>query len=158
MGMNAIAPRLLARFGFRKILVVNTVLIGCTITLYALVAPGTPAWLIATLGLLTGSLNSMQFTAVNSMAYADIAPEQAARASTLASTFQQMSISFGLACGSMVAAFSLGGLPQTDQMAVASALHHAFLTLACVTVLSSIAFWGLRPEDGESVSKGRAAA
>lgn len=158
MAMKAIAPRMLARYGFRRILVLNTVLIGCTIGLYALVVPGTPVWMIVPLGLLMGLFNSLQFTCMNSMAYADIAPEQAARASTLASTFQQMSMSFGLACGSLVTAFYLGGLSQADHVAVAAALHHAFLTLAVLTAVSSIAFWALRPDDGESVSKGRSAA
>ena len=38
-------------------------------------------------------------------------------------------MSFGLACGSLVAAWYLGDLPQTDRVAVTQALHHAFLTL-----------------------------
>ena len=155
MLMKTLAPRMLARYGFRRILVVNTVLIGCTIALYALIVPGTPVWMIVPLGLLMGLFNSLQFTSMNSMAYADVAPEQAARASTLASTLQQMSMSFGLACGSLVTAFYLGDVPQTDRAAVASALHHAFLTLAGLTLVSSLAFWGLKPDDGEVVSKGQ---
>jgi hypothetical protein len=37
---------------------------------------------------------------------------------------------------------------------VTSALHNAFVALSVVTILSSLAFWGLRREDGESISKG----
>ncbi len=75
-------------------------------------------------------------------------------ASTLASSMQQMSMSFGLACGSLVAAWYLGGLPQTDQAAVTRALHYAFMTLGGLTLLSSVSFWTLRATDGENVSKG----
>ena len=71
---------------------------------------------------------------------------------------QQLSMSFGLACGSLVAGWYLGDMPQTDKLMVSSALHHAFLTLAGVTILSSLAFWGLRFDDGESISKGGARA
>ncbi len=39
-------------------------------------------------------------------------------------------------------------------MAVTSALHHAFLTLAGLTLVNSLSFLPLRPHDGESVSKG----
>jgi hypothetical protein len=39
---------------------------------------------------------------------------------------------------------------------VTGALHHAFLTLGAVTMLSSLSFWALRPGDGDSVSKGAA--
>jgi hypothetical protein len=65
-----------------------------------------------------------------------------------------MSMSFGLACGSLIAGWYLGDLPQTDRAAVTSALHYAFLTLGGLTMLSSLSFWTLRPTDGESVSRG----
>jgi hypothetical protein len=78
------------------------------------------------------------------MTYADIEPVDSSMASTIGSSLQQMALSFGLACGSLVAAWYLGALPQSDQLAVTSALHHAFLTLGVVTMLSSIFFWTLK--------------
>ena len=90
------------------------------------------------------------------MAYADIKASDASMASTLASSVQQISMSFGLACGSMVTAWFLGSLPQSDQAAVTSALHHAFLLLGVITIISSLSFWTLRAGDGESVSRGQA--
>jgi len=154
MGMKIIAPRVLARFGYRRILIVNTVMIGCVISLFSLVNPATPIALIVLLGLSMGFFNSLQFTSMNSMAYADIDTPDSSMASTIASSLQQMSMSFGLACGSLIAGWYLGDLPQTDRVAVTTALHHAFLTLAGLTILSSLSFWSLRPGDGESVSRG----
>ena len=61
-------------------------------------------------------------------------------ASTIASSMQQMSLSFGLAAGSLVTGWFLGGLPQNDQLAVTSALHYAFVTLGVLTLLSSLSF------------------
>lgn len=75
-------------------------------------------------------------------------------ASTLASSMQQLSMSFGLAAGSLVAAWFLGEVPQTDGAKVTEALHHAFLALAAITIVSSVSFWSLRPTDGEAVSRG----
>jgi len=89
------------------------------------------------------------------MAYADIDGSDSSMASTIASSLQQMSMSFGLACGSLITGWYLGGLPQTDQLAVTRALHYAFLTLGGLTILSSLTFWTLRAEDGESISKAR---
>ena len=63
-------------------------------------------------------------------------------------------MSFVLACGSLVTAFYLGGLPQSDAAALVAALHGAFLTLAVLTLVSSLSFWRLQPNDGESISKG----
>jgi MFS family permease len=154
MGMKIIAPRVLARFGYRRVLTVNTVMIGVVISLFSLVNPTTPIALIVLLGLFMGFFNSLQFTSMNSMAYADIDPPDSSMASTIASSLQQMSMSFGLAWGSLIAGWYLGDLPQTDRMAVTTALHHAFLTLAGLTILSSLSFWSLRPGDGESVSRG----
>ena len=73
-------------------------------------------------------------------------------ASTIASSFQHISMSFGLAFGSLVTAWYLGPLAQSDPFAVTTALHHAFLTLGGLTIVSSLSFWTLRPTDGESVS------
>ena len=66
---------------------------------------------------------------------------------------QQMSMSFGLACASLVTAYFLGRLPQSSHEMVTRALHHAFLALSALTILSSLSFWALRPRDGESVSR-----
>ncbi len=154
MGMKLIAPRMLARFGYRRILIVNTAMIGGVISLFSLVGPATPITLIVLLGLAMGFFNSLQFTSMNSMAYADIDTPDSSMASTITSSLQQLSVSFGLAGGSLIAGWYLGDLPQTDRMAVTTALHHAFLTLAGMTILSSLSFWSLRARDGESVSRG----
>lgn len=158
MGMKVLAPKVLARFGYRQVLVVNTVFIGVTIGLFSLVNARTPLIAIVGIGLLQGFCNSMQFSSMNTLAYADIDPKDSSQASTLSSSFQQLSMSFGLASGSIVTAWFLGKVSQTNQVQVTNAIHHAFLTLAIVTMFSAILFYRLRREDGESISKGKAAA
>lgn len=158
MGMKLIAPKVLARFGYRQVLVVNTMFIGLTIGLFSLVSAGTPLIAIVGIGLLQGFCNSMQFSSMNTLAYADIDPKDSSQASTLSSSFQQLSMSFGLASGSIVTAWFLGKVSQTNQVQVTNAIHHAFLTLAIVTMFSALLFYRLRREDGESISKGKAAA
>jgi len=155
MTMKLFTRPLLQRYGYRRILIVNTVMIGTTIALFSLVHEGTPLPWIILLGLAQGFFNSLQFSSINSMAYADIDERDASQASTIASSMQQLSMSFGLACGSLIAGWFLGRAPQTDHTAVTHALHAAFLTLATLTLLSSVFFWGLRRHDGESVSRGR---
>jgi EmrB/QacA subfamily drug resistance transporter len=154
MGMKVVSQGLLKRFGYRKILTVNTVCIGVTIGLYALVEPGTPLYFIAIISMMQGFFNSMQFSSMNSLAYADVEEADSSMASTISSSFQQLSMSFGLAAGSIVAAWYLGKVPQTNQPMVTDALHHAFYTLSAITILSSLTFWRLRRDDGESISRG----
>jgi EmrB/QacA subfamily drug resistance transporter len=158
MGMKLVSAKVLARFGYRQVLVVNTVCIGITIGLYALVGAETPLWVIVGIGLLQGFFNSLQFSSMNSLAYADIEQGDSSMASTISSSFQQLSMSFGLATGSLVTGWFLGGLPQTERALVTSALHHAFLALGAVTLISSLIFWRLRRNDGESISRGQAVA
>ncbi len=157
MGMKLIAPKVLARFGYRQVLMFNTICIGLTIGLFALVDASTPWYAIAGIGLLQGFFNSLQFSSMNTLAYADVESKDSSMASTIASSFQQLSMSFGLAAGSIVTAWFLGRVPQTDQVMVTRALHHAFITLAVMTMLSSLVFARLRRDDGESITKSKTA-
>jgi len=157
MFMKVMSASLLRRFGYRRVLVANTLLVACGIACYALVGPGTWLGAIIGLGLMLGLFNSLQFSSLNTMAYADIEPADASMASTIASTLQQMSLSFGLALATLVTSFFLAELPQSDHVAVTRALHHGYLMMATLTLLSSLVFRGLRSNDGESVSKGAAA-
>ena len=154
MGMKFISVRVLNRFGYRQVLTVNTVLIGLTISLYSFVQQGTPLYMIVMISLCLGFFNSLQFSAMNSIAYADVDSADSSMASTMASSMQQLSMSFGLATGSLITGWFLGDLPQSNRLALTGALHHAFLTLAVLTILSSLTFWSLRAADGESISKG----
>jgi EmrB/QacA subfamily drug resistance transporter len=155
MGMKFLSSRVLRRFGFRSVLIVNTLLVGTTICLFSLVTPATPLAVIVLLAFAQGFFNSLQFSSVNGMAYADIAPSDSSMATSIASTMQQLSLSFGLASSSLLAGWFLGGVAQTDALAVQSALHQTFLAVGVVTMLSSLAFWTLRPGDGDNVSRGQ---
>jgi len=155
MGMKMFAPKLLGRFGYRQVLLANTICIGITIALFTLVDAGTPLVLIVALGLMQGLFNSLQFSSMNTLAYADIEAKDSSMASTISSSFQQLSMSFGLAAGSIVTAWFLGGVSQTNQGQVTQALHHGFAVLAVLTVISSLIFWRLRRNDGDSISRGQ---
>lgn len=154
MFMKVISIRLLKQFGYRSVLIVNTLLIGTTIMLFATVNSSTAiGWIIA-LSLAQGLFNSLQYSSMNSMAYADVSSEQASMASTIASSLQQLSISFGLAFASIIAGLYLGDVSQSNRLAVTDSLHNTFITLGCLTIISSLSFWSLRKNDGDNVSRG----
>ena len=154
MAMKVLAPNLLARYGFRTVLTVNTLLIGLTIALFSQVTVDTSLWLMVALGAAQGLFNSLQFSSMNSIAYADIEAAQSSMAATIASTLQQMSMSFGLAFGTWLTATYLGGDTTDHQAGIRSALHATFLTLGALTLMSSLSFRALRQDDGEAVSRG----
>lgn len=152
IGMKLVAPNLLARYGFRNVLMVNTVMIGSTIFLFSFINVGTPVLFILLLSLAQGSLNSLQFSSMNSMAYADIDARSSSMASTMASSMQQLSIGFGLASASLLTAFYLGDVLQTQPGAIKRALGYTFTSLGIFTMVSSVSFWLLRRGDGSAVS------
>ena len=152
IGMKWISLDLLRRLGYRQVLIVNTVLMGLNIGIFALVRESTPIALIVLLGMLQGLFNSLQFSSMNSLAYADIEPGDSSMVSSLASSLQQVSIGFGLACGSLVAAWYLGDSSPLDREVALVSLHHAFLTLGALTILSSVSFWALHSNDGAIMS------
>lgn len=155
MGMKVISARVLGRFGYRQVLTVNTLLIGLTISMFAFVHQGTPLYVIVAISLCLGFFNSLQFSSMNSIAYADVDSSNSSMASTIASSMQQLSMSFGLAAGSLVTGWFLGDLPQSNRAALTSALHYAFITLAALTVLSSLTFRTLRNTDGEAITQAK---
>ena len=152
IGMKLLTPRIYATWGYRAVLLVNTGLIGLMIMVFSLVGPGTPVWVILGFSFLQGSFSALQFTGMNSLAYSDTSNEQASDATTIASTGQQMSISFGVAFASLVTGWFLGGVSRSDSAALIAALHHAFLALGGLTILSTLTFMSLRTDDGNKVS------
>lgn len=147
-----IAQRILARFGHRTVLIVNTVLIAGTISLFAIVGPETSIAVIVGLGFLQGCFSSIQFTSMNSLVYADIDDTDASSASSIASTAQQLSMSFGVALASLVVAVLLGAALSSERSRLIPALHEGFHVLGLVTALSSATFLSLKPTDGDNVS------
>jgi MFS family permease len=152
MGMKVIGRKVLARFGHRCVLIANTVLLGVAIGLFSLIDRETPIWWIIPLSFFLGFLASLQFTSMNTLVYADVDDREASQAGSIASTAQQMSLSFGVACGALLAAWYLGGVDQSIAAQTIPALHKAFITMGAVTVVSSLTFWRLQSTDGDNVS------
>ncbi len=153
MGLKLTMPRLLARFGYRRVLKFNTVAIGALIMLFATIGAGTPILLIVTMAFMFGFCSSLQYTSMNTLAYADITEQQASGASTIASTVQQMSISFGVASASLAAAVFIPDRFHTDPAQMVHGVHEAFLVLGAWTIVSSLMFQALQEEDGGAVSR-----
>jgi EmrB/QacA subfamily drug resistance transporter len=152
IGMKVMSGPVLARFGHRTILIGNTVMLGITMMMFTQIGPGAPIWHILLLSLAQGFFASLQFTSMNSLVYADVSDRDASKASSISSTAQQLSLSFGVAFGSLLAAWFLGHVDQTIAAQTVPALHKAFFTMGAITIVSSLTFWGLDPNDGNNVS------
>ncbi|WP_277186992.1 MFS transporter [Caballeronia sp. BR00000012568055] len=96
MFMKSVAPNVLRKFGFRQTLLVNAVFSGIAIAACGSFFPGTPTWVIWLVVLLGGFFPSLQFTSLNSLAYAEIETKDVGRATSLASFIQQVSLGLGV--------------------------------------------------------------
>jgi len=153
MSFRIFMPQILRRFGYRVVLLSNTLCLGVLIGLFALVGPRTPVWVIAAQAFCFGFFSSFQYTSMNTLAYADVDTDDTSMAATMASTSQQLSMSFGVATASLVTAFFIPDRFRAGQAEMVAGIHHACATLGVLTVLSTLVFRTLRPGDGDSVSR-----
>jgi len=153
MSLKMTMPGILARVGYRGVLISNTVILGLLIVLFATIGVGTPVWLIVIQAFCFGFFTSLQYTSMNTLVYADVTEEQTSSASTIASTMQQMSISFGVASASLTTAFFIPDRFHSSAPEMIHGIHRAFLVLGALTVFSTIIFRELKSGDGDSVSQ-----
>jgi EmrB/QacA subfamily drug resistance transporter len=156
MGLKMTMPAILARFGYRGVLIANTVMLGLMIILFETIGAATPVWLIVLQAFCFGFLTSLQYTSMNTLVYADVTAEQTSSASTIASTMQQMSISFGIASASLVTAMFIPDRFHASAPQLIHGIHQAFLVLGGLTMLSAVVFRGLKSDDGDAVSQHKA--
>jgi EmrB/QacA subfamily drug resistance transporter len=152
MSMKMIMPRLLRRIGYRGVLISNTVLLGFLLMLFATVGLQTPAWAIVLQAFIYGALTSLQYTSMNTLVYADIMEEDTSSASSIASTMQQMSISFGVAAAGLATALFVP-VQRSNPGDMIHGIHEALVALGVLTIVSTIVFRGLKSGDGDDVSQ-----
>ena len=156
MTLKLTMPLILRKFGYRRVLIVNTITLGLTILLFSTIDALTPVWVIVMMAFTYGFLTSLQYTSMNTLAYADVNERQASGASTIASTAQQMAVSFGIAAASLAAAFFVPDRMHASESEMIHGIHLALLALGGLTIASTIVFHELRSGDGEAVSRHKA--
>jgi EmrB/QacA subfamily drug resistance transporter len=154
LAMKSTARHVLGRFGFRRVLVWNALCTALVITAYGLFEPGTPQLLIAAVILVGSVFPSLQFTSINAITYADIEQADVARATSLASTVQQVSLGMGITIAGIV-------LHQVGESRAHAGIDHrdfliAFIVMAGFSVASMLLFARLSPDAARDVSRHRA--
>ncbi|CAM2169158.1 putative transport protein HsrA [Paraburkholderia sacchari] len=151
--MKSVVSRVLGRFGFRRTLIVNAALAGASIAVYGLFTPGTPVWLIWLVVLLGGVFPSLQFSGLNSLAYADIPTRDIGRATSVASVIQQVSLGLGVTIAGIV--LQISHRIQGHSTIVWSDFWPAFFVVALFSVASIPVTMRLPANAGEEIARGR---
>ena len=150
MTMKMAAARILRRFGFRTVMLSNAVISASFLAVCATFTSTTSVFWMFGLLLIGGFFRSLQFTSINTLAYADIEPDRVSRATSLVSVAQQLAISTGVAFGALAVDITQrirggGELGAND-------FPPAFLAVAAVSMISVLFFMRLHTEAGAELS------
>ena len=150
LGMKAVTTPTLRRFGFRSVLVINGVIASLAIMACAGISPQTPQVLVVVLMLIAGLSRSMQFTALNTLAFADIVAVQRSSAATLSSMLQQVAMLFGVAVAAAI--LNLSQIARSRPVLDLVDFRIAFLIIGAIGLFASFRFLVLPPTAGAEVS------
>ena len=150
LGMKTVASRAIQRFGFRKVLVADAVISSAFLAACAAFTPSTPIPLIVGILLVGGFFRSLQFTCINTIAYAEVDPPRMSRATSLMSVQQQLAISAGVATGALIVETTLRLRGETA--IGADDFTPAFLIVAAISAMSTFVFARLPADAGAEMS------
>jgi EmrB/QacA subfamily drug resistance transporter len=150
LSMKFTVGPIVRRFGFRTVLIGNGVISGLVLISYAMFRPGIPKSLMIGTLLAGGFFRSLQFTSLNTVAYADVSQAIMSGASTLSSMAQQLFLSLGVTIAALVLHLSLtlrGGTALN-----AGDFGKAFIAIGVLSLASTLFFVPLEHHAGAEVS------
>jgi EmrB/QacA subfamily drug resistance transporter len=148
--MKTMAARILKSFGFRAVLTVNAFVAAAFLAANGLFTPATPHAAIMVILFVGGCFRSLEFTALNAVAFADVSTRDMSHATSLSSVAQQLSLSVGVALGAAV--LETVAQAHGDPGVTAGDFWPAFLIVALVSGLSGFVFARLAPSAGAEMS------
>jgi EmrB/QacA subfamily drug resistance transporter len=148
--MKAAVVSVLNRFGYRNVLLYNALISSAFLAACATFVNGMPyAAMVATL-LSGGFFRSLQFTSINTIAYAEIEPPKMSRATTMVAVAQQLALSTGVAVGALVVEITLR-LRHSTAMGI-SDFPPAFIAVSLFSASAALIFYRLAPDAGAELS------
>lgn len=148
--VKAVSLRVLRYFGYKRLLLLNTILVGCSLWTFRIINGGTSLYVIASLTFLFGFLISLQYSGMNSLAYAEIATEDLSAATSIVSTMQQLAQSFGVAVSALLLRYYSTEIAEPFQLTPA-VFHQTFFAMGFLTFLSTFIFLRLTRNDGHQM-------
>jgi EmrB/QacA subfamily drug resistance transporter len=150
LAMKTVTTRTLRALGFRVVLVANGLVACGSIVACGFMTAATPDALMALLFFVAGLSRSMQFTALNTLGFADISPAQRSSASTLSSMLQQVSLLLGVAIAAAI--INISSLLRAGAGTPLADFRWAFVVTGAIGIAASLRFLTLAPDAGADVS------
>ncbi|PKR90399.1 MFS transporter [Pleomorphomonas diazotrophica] len=154
--MKFTAPRILRAWGFRMVLMANTLFTTAFLLAIISFTKDTSHAAIFAVLLIGGFFRSLQFTALNGLAFAEIDNRRMSHATSISSVGQQISAALGVAVGA--AALEVTRSIRGDMAVLPGDFVPAFLALAVIGLLCIPIYARMSPNAGSEVSGHRAEA
>jgi EmrB/QacA subfamily drug resistance transporter len=148
--MKPITIWVMREFNFKSVLIVNGFLVAVFTLFTAFLLPATPVLIVVAVMFLSGMFRSMQFSAITTLAFADVPQARMTPANTFYSTVQQMSAGLGIAMGAIFLRFS-SLVNQSGEGYTVADFRLSFILVAVVGFLSLFGYLKLKPTDGDVV-------
>jgi EmrB/QacA subfamily drug resistance transporter len=142
---------LIRRFGYRTVLVVNTLLVGIAMACFALLGFHAPLWAMLVLLALLGIVNSLQFTAMNTLTLKDLDGTEASSGNSMLSMVQMLAMSLAVAAAAGLLAGFAESFGHNRELTVFQA---TFLCVGLMTTASAWIFWQLPNDDPDRGAPG----
>jgi EmrB/QacA subfamily drug resistance transporter len=152
--IRTMTKKLLQIFGFRNLLGYNALLASITIAALGLFTARTPHTVIFLVLLVGGGFRVMQFTALNTICYAEVPERDVSQATSLFATIQQLSMGMGVTVGAFC--LQASNFFQHHSQIVAADFAPAFLAVGLFCAVSAYSAFSLSPDSGAEMA-GRAA-
>jgi MFS family permease len=143
---------ILRRFGYRTVFIVNALIAGAFIALCALFTRSTPVAVMFGILLFGGYFRSLQFTALNSLAFADVTSPQMSAATSFSSMMQQLTNGMGVASAAIILHLAHLGRGGTSGTLDTPDFHIALVAMAALSATSILYFRQLTPHAGSEVT------
>lgn len=150
LGMKTVTTTTLQTFGFKRVLLVNGLLCGLSIAACGLFTPDSGKILIMATLFVAGLTRSMQYTSLNTLAFADISAVQRGSAATLASMLQQISMVLGITLSVIILSGSRWAAQRSEVALVDFSL--AFFATGLLVMTASLMFLRLPADAGAEVT------
>jgi MFS family permease len=150
LSMKFTVARIVRFFGYRSLLIVNGLLCCTTFAAMGFFTAATPYWIMIAVLLVGGFMRSLQFSSLNTLAYADVDSTDIARANTLYTVVQQLFLALGVAVAAFLLDFRLWWSGRSE-LVVADFAFVLFVT-AAISAFAILSYLRLESDAGSSVS------
>lgn len=141
-----LATPVITRYGYRRVLLVNTLLVGLSISSFALASRNDPLAIRSLQLFFLGAVNSLQFTAMNTLTLKDLDAKHMSAGNSLFSMIQMLAMGFAVAlAAALLSLFTLREAGHARD--TIAAFQWTFLCIGVITCMSAWIFWQLRAEE-----------